>query len=72
LLEGQVRTLNPCGLAGVAEKPPTDVASAFTTPKARAMEFDNEGELLGSRTLTTVEMPAMRSTAAATANSRRG
>src|ERR1019366_8178954 len=36
------------------------------------MEFDNEGVLLGPRTLITVETPAMRRTAAATAKTRRG
>jgi hypothetical protein len=69
---GHVKTLKPCGLEGVAEKLPAVAASAFTTPKARAMEFVNEGVLLGPRTLITVEMTAMSSTATDTANIRRG
>jgi hypothetical protein len=67
---GHVARLNPEGLAGVNEKSPVE-ASALTTPKARVMEDDKEGEPVGPRTLTTVETPAMSKIAAAAMSRRR-
>jgi hypothetical protein len=53
-------------------KLPDVAAFAFTTPKARAMVFVSDGALPEPWTLTIVETPAIRTTAAATAKSRRG
>ena len=64
--------MDPWGDAGTVVKLPDVDAFAFTTPKARAMAFVSDGALPEPWTLTRVEIPAMRMTAAATAKSRRG